>query len=62
MTLAEYDTYINTVNEIEERIDNDNKYPVVNDNAVKKCCHYTLEMTKLILKYLKYNIGHEKKE
>ena len=40
MTIAEYDAYINTVNEIEEMIIDDDKYPVVRDK-IKICCKYT---------------------
>ena len=61
-TLAEYDAYINTVNEIEERIIDDDKYPVVRDNKIKICCRYTLELSKIFINYLKMNIKNEKKE
>lgn len=56
MTIAEYDAYINTVNEIEERIVDDDKYPVVRDNKIKICCKYTLEISKILINYLKMNI------
>ena len=62
MTIAEYDAYINTVNEIEERIIDDDKYPVVRDNKMKICCKYTLELSKILINYLKMNIKNEKKE
>ena len=45
-TISEYDAYIATMNEIEERIENDNKYPVIEDNKIKKCCKITLELSK----------------
>ena len=38
MSIAEYEAYIATMNEIEERIEDDNKYPVIEDNKIKKCC------------------------
>ena len=62
MTIAEYDAYITSVNEIEERIIDDDKYPVVRDNKIKICCKYTLEITKLFINYLKTNINNEKKK
>ena len=61
MTIAEYGAYIKTVNEIEERIIDDDKYPVVRDNTVKICCQYTLELSKILINYLKMNIKNEKK-
>ena len=62
MTIAEYDAYITSVNEIEERIIDDDKYPVVRDDKIKICCKYTLEITKLFINYLKTNINNEKRE
>ena len=47
MTLSEYDAYIATMNELEERIENDNKYPVIEGNKIKKCCKITLELSKI---------------
>ena len=41
MTLAEYEAYIATMNEIEERTQDTNKYPIVEDIKVKKCCKIT---------------------
>ena len=61
MTIAEYDAYITTANTIEERIIDDDKYPVVRDNKIKICCKYTLELTKVCINYLKTNINNEKK-
>ena len=43
---CEYDTYIDTVEEIENRIEDDDKYPVVKDAKIKRCCHMTLEFIK----------------
>ena len=58
----EYDSYINTVDVIEDRIEDDNKYPVVENNKVKKCCHITLEFTKIVLKYFKLKVDANKKK
>ena len=35
MTYAEYQVYIQSIDEIESRKVDDNKYPVVNDNKIK---------------------------
>ena len=36
MSYAEYDTYINTIDVVEDSMEDDTKYPVVKDGAVKK--------------------------
>ena len=61
---CEYDTYIDTVEEIENRIEDDDKYPVVKDAKIKKCCHMTLEFIKFALNYVRFSIvnGTEKKK
>ena len=60
MTIAEYEAYIATMNELEERIENDNKYPVIEDNKIKKCCKVTLELSKIFIKYILYKDGTKK--
>ena len=61
MTLAEYDMYLTSIDEVENRIIDDAKFPVVRDNKIKRCCQITLEITKVIINYLKINIKNEKK-
>ena len=56
MTLSEYDAYITAIDDMENRIIDDTKYPVVKDNKIKQCCKYSLEISKLIITYLKFNI------
>ena len=56
MTYAEMDMYIQSIDEVENRIVDDNKFPVVKDNKIKICCKTTLELTKALINYLKYNI------
>ena len=59
MTLSEHDAYITGRDDMEK---NDSaKYPVVKDNKLKQCCKYSLEMSKLIITYLKCNIHATKK-
>ena len=58
--MNEYETYIDTIGEIENRIVDDTKYPVITDNRVKRCCRYTLELIGIVLNFLKYKIDAEK--
>ena len=62
MTLSEYEMYIASIDEIENRIIDDRKFPIIRDNKIKRCCEATLELSKIIINYLKYNINNEKKE
>ena len=50
------DIYFNTINVIEEAVNDDDKYPVIKDNKVKKCCQMTLELTKLLINYVRFTI------
>ena len=61
MTIAEYEAYISTINDVEKRIIDDTKFPVVKDSKIKTCCYATLELLKLSLNYLKVNINATKK-
>ena len=61
MTIAEYEAYISTINDVENRIIDDTKFPVVKDSKIKTCCYATLELLKLSLNYLKVNINASKK-
>ena len=56
MTVAEYEAYIQSIDEVENRIDDNSRFPVVKDNKIKICCKTTLEITKALINYLKYNI------
>jgi len=60
MTLSEYEMYMTTINDVENRIIDDTKFPVVN-SKIKTCCYATLELLKLSLNYLKVNINASKK-
>ena len=62
MTYAEMDMYIQSIDEVESRIVDDTKFPVVEDNKIKICCKTTLELTKVLINYLKYNINNASKE
>ena len=62
MTICEYEAYIQSIDEVENRIDDDSKFPVLQDNKIKICCKTTLELTKVFINYLKYNINNAPKE
>ena len=62
MTICEYEAYIQSIDEVENRIVDDNKFPVVKDNKIKICCKTALEITKALINYLKYNINNAPKE
>ena len=49
--MNEYETYIDTIDVIENRVVDDTKYPVITDNRVKKCCKHTLELIKFVLNF-----------
>ena len=52
--MDEYERYIDTIDEIENRIADDRKYPVITDTKVKRCCRYSLELGKFVIIFLKY--------
>ena len=62
MTICEYEAYIQSIDEVENRIVDDSKCPVLQDNKIKICCKTTLELTKVFINYLKYNINNASKE
>ena len=62
MTICEYEAYIQSIDEVENRIDDDSRFPIVKDNKIKICCKTTLELTKVFINYLKYNINNAPKE
>ena len=56
MSSDEYDTYLETLDEIEGRISDDSKFPVIEDGKIKMLCKMIFEFKKRILNYLKYHI------
>ena len=62
MTLSEYEMYMTTLDEVENRIIDDTKFPIVRDSKIKTCCYATLELLKISLNYLKVNINASKKK
>ena len=53
MTLSEYDTYIQSINDMELRVINDNVYPKVSSNRCKAFCYVISELTKECIRYFK---------
>ena len=62
MTVSEYEAFIQSIDEIENRIVDDRKFPIIRDNKIKRCCEATLELSKIIINYLKYNIKNATEE
>ena len=64
IVISDTDVYSNSINLIEDAVDDDNKFPVVKDNKTKNCCRMTLELMKVFISYAKFNIknGTEKKK
>ena len=54
MTIAEYEAYMAIVHDIEARIGNNDKYPIIKDNKIKKYCKLTLELSKVFIRYILY--------
>ena len=59
--MSEYDSFINTIDVIEDSIDDNSKFPVVKDNKIKQICRVILEFLKITINYLKYHINATQK-
>ena len=55
-----FDSYINTIDVIEDSVIDDTKFPIVKDNKLKQIFRVMLEFLKVILNYLKYYINATK--
>ena len=55
MSVSECDSYINTIDIIEDMVIDNDKFPVIKDNKIKKCCRNTLEIVKVILAFVQCN-------
>ena len=60
--MSNYDSYINTIDVIEDSIDDNSKFPVVKDNKIKQIFRVMLEFLKVIINYLKYHINATKEK
>jgi len=56
------DGYIQDINMIEDAIVDDAKFPVVENNKIKICCKYSLEILKMVIYNVKHYIDASKKE
>ena len=59
--MSSYDSYINTIDVIEDSIDDNNKFPIVRDTKIKHIFRVILEFLKVIINYLKYHINATQK-
>ena len=59
--MSDYDTYINTIDVIEDSIDDNSKFPIVKDTKIKHIFRVILEFLKVIINYLKYHINATQK-
>ena len=50
--MKEIENYVEAFERIEERIVDDNKFPVVKDSKIKRCCRVALDFTKLLINYI----------
>ena len=50
--MEEYENYKDTIDEIENRVIDDTKFPVVRDNRIKMLFRMILEFIKIVLNYL----------
>jgi hypothetical protein len=51
--MNECDMYLDTVNVIEGRIEDDTRFPIVRDTKLKQIFRVLLEFLKVIINYLK---------
>ena len=58
--MSDYDSYINTIDVIEDGVIDDTKFPLVKDNKLKQIFRVMLEFLKVIINYLKYYIDATK--
>ena len=56
--MSDYDTYINTIDVIEDSVIDDTKFPIVKDTKIKQICRMVLEFFKIIIFYLKNSTTH----
>ena len=52
MSSDEYKTYCETLDEIEDRISEDSKFPVIEDGKIKMLCKMIFEFIRIIINYI----------
>jgi hypothetical protein len=50
--MSEYEIYVDAIDIIQHRIEDDTKYPVVEDNNIKNCCKVALEFAKFLINHI----------
>ena len=55
-----FDSYINTIDVIEDSVIDDTQFSIVKDNKLKQIFRVMLEFLKVIINYLKYYINATK--
>ena len=53
MTYAEYQAYVQSIDDMEQRCINDNIYPKIRSNRCKAFCYVISELTKECIRYFK---------
>ena len=53
MTVAQYEAYILSIDDMENRVINDNLYPIVRNNICKAVCYIISELSKECIRYFK---------
>ena len=54
--------YIEDIDIIEDRIEDDAKFPIIKNNKVKNCCRYSLEILKVVVNYVGLYINASKEK
>ena len=62
MTLSEYEAYAIIADEIEDRVLDDARFPIIEDDHIKRCCKTALELSKFALHFLKNSISDASKK
>ena len=55
-----FDSYINTIDVIEDSVIDNTKFPIVKDTKLKQIFRVMLESLKVVINYLKYYIDATK--
>ena len=58
MTICEYETYIQSIDDMEQRCINDNIYPKIRSSRCKTLCYVISEVTKECIRYFKISTNN----
>ena len=50
--MNEYEIYVDALDILENRIADDDEYPVVEDRKIKNCCKVALEFANFLIQYI----------